>query len=533
MAGGKETPRQKMIGMMYLVLTALLALQVSSAIIQKFVFLDNSLMHVNGQSNHENHTLQMNIKKVVEQDNNSKYQHVVTKAESVRKQTEEMIAYIDKIRKDLIDVSGGYDDDGSYKGAKEEEKISHLMVGVEGKKDGEAYKLKEKLNKYSEFLTSFGIEVPKLALDGSEDVTVKKDKDQARKDFAQLNFAETPMVAALAVLAQKQSEVLKYENEVLSHLATEVGAEDIKFDNVSAMVRPASKVVAAGTKYEADMFLAASSSAITPTMTHDGRSIQVDNKSKMGKVTFTATGGAYDKEGLVKKIWTGTIRFKFKGKDTAFPVKEEYYVARPAIQIQSASVSALYKNCGNELNVQVPALGSAYNPSFSASAGTTVIKGSEKGKVTIIPTTAKSTLNVASGGFAIGSQEFNVRLIPKPTIELQNNGKKVDEKNGMPASGLGNFLVKALPEEHFKTFLPKDARYRVTTWDVYLVRGKRLIASKTISGEFVSMGEFRDKAMPGDRILVEVKGDGVQRKNFQDQVENVNVGTVYVNVPII
>ena len=50
MAGGKETPRQKMIGMMYLVLTALLALQVNSAILLKFKFIDDSLLGVNDKT---------------------------------------------------------------------------------------------------------------------------------------------------------------------------------------------------------------------------------------------------------------------------------------------------------------------------------------------------------------------------------------------------------------------------------------------------------------------------------------------------
>ena len=54
MAGTKETPRQKMIGMMYLVLTALLALQVTSAILEKFVLLNNSLEQSTGAANKVN-----------------------------------------------------------------------------------------------------------------------------------------------------------------------------------------------------------------------------------------------------------------------------------------------------------------------------------------------------------------------------------------------------------------------------------------------------------------------------------------------
>jgi hypothetical protein len=69
-------------------------------------------------------------------------------------------------------------------------------------------------------------------------------------------------------LAQKESEILKHEADILSTLAQKVGADIIKFDRIFAMARAESKTVAAGTKYKADMFIAASSKAITPIMTY-------------------------------------------------------------------------------------------------------------------------------------------------------------------------------------------------------------------------------------------------------------------------
>ena len=54
MAGGKETPRQKMIGMMYLVLTALLALQVSSAVLEKFAIINETMIGVIAETNKNN-----------------------------------------------------------------------------------------------------------------------------------------------------------------------------------------------------------------------------------------------------------------------------------------------------------------------------------------------------------------------------------------------------------------------------------------------------------------------------------------------
>lgn len=537
MAGGKETPRQKMIGMMYLVLTALLALQVSSAIVQKFVFLDESLRAVNNMTQQESGRLIQKIDKAVT-DAGGKDKPVFDRAKEVRAKTAEMMKYLEDLRDFLINDTGGKDPEtNEYKGAKEEEKVAIHMVGHEGRK-GKAYELKEKLNGYSAYLNQVGkamrdpenkVNIPAIALDGKEHPLFKTDPDQKNKDFANLNFSHTPLVAALAVISQQESQVLKYENEVLSALAKEVGAADLKFDNVVAMVRPSSKVVAAGTKYEAELFLTASANAITPTMTYEGREVPVDPSTKRGKIVFPATGGAYDKEGNVKKKWKGSIKFNFKGRDTVFTVEEEYIVAKPVIQIQSASVQALYRNCGNELNVQVPALGSTYNPTFTAT-GATVIPGSQKGKVTLVPTGAKVTLNVASGGNAIGSETFGVRLIPKPTIECRAGSKPVNEKTGVPAPGPRSLTMKAIPDEGFATFLPKDARYRVAEWDCILVRGKRPVATNNFKSETGNLTNFAATAQPGDRILIEVKK--VTRTNFMNKVEEVSLGTIIKNVPL-
>jgi gliding motility-associated protein GldM len=542
MAGGKESPRQKMIGMMYLVLTALLALQVSSAIIQKFKFLDDSLQVAVTSAQGTNNQTDGRIKKAVK-DNGGKAEDlaVLAKAEKVRKLTNEMIAYMNALRTEMIETSGGVEKDEAtgaiigYVGAKEEQKVVEIMVGPEGSKKGKGYELQKKLNGYAQELSNTvgakTLPYTPLALDAKDDKMFAKDKEQNKKDFAELNFAQTPMVAALAVISTKEAEMLKLESLALEDLARQVGASNLSFDQVFAMSRATSNVVAAGTDYEAEMFIAASSSAIKPSFSFEGREVPgaVVNGMNVGKVKFKASAGNYDKEGNAKKSWKGTITIKNKGKDTSFKMEVPYIVARPVIQVQSASVQALYRNCGNELNVQVPALGSSYNPSFSAS-GAEVVKGSQKGIVTLIPTAASVKLNVSSGGTALGSQDFKVRLIPKPEIQVLVNGKPVDEKVGMSAPGPRALTVVAKPDESFAAFLPKDARYQVTSWMAVLVRGKRPVSTQNFSSSTGNLSAFASQAQPGDRIMIEVKE--VRRTNFLNKSETVNLGTPIKNVPL-
>jgi gliding motility-associated protein GldM len=526
MAGGKETPRQKMIGMMYLVLTALLALQVNSAILLKFKFLDESLGSINDKVSNANEGSVKGIKAQVEKNHNqTRDLNILKQSEEIRSRTKQTLAYLDEVRSKLLTATENKGKN-EFKNMSAEDKVAITMLG--GSRNGEAYKMKDELNKYSSYIKQFVPNAGPLALDAREDNLVT-DPDQKNKNFAELNFENTPVVAALAVLSQKEAEVLKYESDALAAQAAKVGGTVIVFDKIGAFASAESNTVAAGTKYKAELFLTASASGLNPTMTLNGSPLRVDQNGH-GIVEFTARPGAFDAGGNAKASWTGTIRFKQNGRDTVFTKKVDYTVTKPVMQVQSASVQALYFKCGNKLSVQVPALGAQYDPSFSAS-GASTIKGSAKGEVTLVPTSTEVTLNVSSGGNAIGSQTFKVRPIPKPEIKCVVGGREANEKQGTPIVAVRNLQLRAVADAGFSTFLPDDARFRVTRYEVTLVRGPRpVMQSIQVSGPTVDLSRVVDVARPGDRLYIEVKE--VQRMNFQGNTEQVNVAKQF-NIPLL
>ena len=553
MAGGKETPRQKMVGLMYLVLLALLALQVGAEIMVKFLQLNNSLQEFVQESKHKSDDLITNIKKkVVERGNKAQEVKAMEAADKLHTMSTKMIDYIEKdMKMAMIIGTDGYMEDGvTPLGMKNADISSVLFIGGNGQGTAVGKKFESELDNYIKELNVIyddiqaalgkkkeGNHYPSMTLDGKEDPNFMKSEDQKNKKFLSLAFDHTPMIAALAYLTEKQSKIAAYEKEILEQLKGMVGASDFKFDEIFAAYKAESSVVAAGTKYKAQMFISATSSAIVPTMKWgQGKKASNDIPAAkivdgLGSIEFTAGGGGYDKEGKAKRNWTGEISLKhpLTGKDTTFTLNAEYIVSKPVIQIQSASVSALYKNCGNELNVQVPALGSLYNPSFTAS-GAKVIKGSKKGEVTLVPNSAKVGLKVSSGGNLIGGQDFKVRLVPKPDIIAKAKGKEVDQKRGMKAPGPRSITIDAVADKSFKEFLPKDARYKVTSWEAILVRGKRPVNKKEFNSSDGNLSSFASVAKPGDRILIEVKK--VIRRNFQNQNEDVPLGTVIMNIPL-
>jgi gliding motility-associated protein GldM len=527
MAGGKETPRQKMIGMMYLVLTALLALQVNSAILLKFKFLDDSLLNINEKVSLANDGQIKSIQAQVTKNQNQKQDlAVLEQGKDVREHTKAMITYLRDVRDKLVAKTENTKGTGEYKNMSAEDKVAELMLG--GAKNGAAYPLKDELNKYSTYIKQFVPEAEPLALDAKDDKGVTE-KEQKSKNFAELNFENTPLVAALAVLSQKEAEVLKYEADALSKLAEKVGAKTIVFDKIGAFAAAESNTVAAGTKYKAELFLTASASSITPVMTLNGSPLKVGPDGK-GKIEFTATPGAFDASGNAKKTWSGTVRIRNNGRDTTFKVTVPYVVTKPVMQIQSASVQALYFKCGNKLTVSVPALGANYKPGFSAS-GAQVIQGGKLGEVTLVPNSGEVTLNVSSGGNAIGSQTFKVRPIPKPEIKCMVGGREANEKQGTPIVAVRNLSLRAVADQGFANFLPEDARFRVTRYEVTLVRGRRpAMQTIVVDGPDANLTSVVNSAREGDRLYIEVKE--VRRMNFRGEQEEVRM-TKQFNVPLL
>ena len=520
MAGAKESPRQKMIGMMYLVLTALLALQVTSAILEKFIVLNNSLEQSTGAVNQANDQRLKSIQAAVEKAGNRPNDVAVFKqAGDVRQITSVIIGEIDQLKQRIVEeAGGGLDETGHIKNASEEEKVAQIMVGPN--RNGSAYQLQKNLDSYLQNMGKYSTtKYPSLATDGKDDPIASRSPEQRTKDFAELNFAQTPVPAALAVLSQKQAEIRRIEGETLSALAQKVGAEDVKFDQISAMLSMESKVVVAGTKFKGEMFLAASSSGITPRMSLSGAPVRMDGGK--GIIEFTAQGGAYDKNGLARRVLTGSISYNTPAGMKTVPLQAEYFVAKPSYQIETGTLPPLYLGCANKLSVQSPQLGALWNPSFTAD-GAAVIESGQKGKITIVPSAANVMLNINNAGNRLGSEPFRVNRVPKPTIEYYLGGQKADNARGLPASSARNVRVAAIADESFKNYSPDDANYRVTGLTISLARGTRRVKSVEISGPQGSLGEIGAEAQPGDRLIIEV--NGVQRRNFRGEISDASMG---------
>lgn len=247
---------------------------------------------------------------------------------------------------------------------------------------------------------------------------------------------------------------------------------------------------------------------------------------KMGRVEFSASGGGYGADGLAKKTFTAKIQLA----DTSYTKVIEYFVAAPVIKVTTGNAPTLYMNCGNNVNIEVPALGTNYNPAFSPT-GAEVIKGTKPGQVTIIPKQRKVTVGVNNGGVNLGNVQFDVKPIPRPRfVAKDNSGKDVDMKLGVKGTSLTGLRIVAEAEDNFKQEVPKDAVYRIRTMEVIHARGTAPINRMQASNEVLDLATWRQSFKPGDQIVVEIKT--VTRKTYKGEDEKVDIRSEILRVPI-
>ncbi len=512
-------PRQRMINLMYLVLTAMLALQVSSTILDKFIFLNGSLEQaLVAAKEASSNGLQALKDRVEKEGNNAQGLANIKKAEALRKMTNDLVAEIDKIKFQLIKETGGIDENGKLKNPAEEEKVAIYMLGAVGKNDGKAYGLEQKMNAFVDKLLKeyayLGFEqkdFPKLAQGNFNNPLYKNDPIQRGKDFAKSSFEQTPVVAALALLTQKQNEIVRYEQEILKKLGA--APDNLpKFDEVRAAATAESNTVAAGTEYAATIFLSATNSKADVKMFANGSPLNVSNGE--GAVRFIATGTG-------KQKWSGTISLRLPGKDkdTIFTVEKEYNVVQPTLIVNSETNFPLYKNCVNPLITSVPALGAAYNPSYQVSNGR-AIPGGKLGNVSIVPTAeGKCVLKVSSDGRNVGETIFSVNNVPPPSIKLNIDITK-------PVPLINTLTVQIAPDEVFAKTLPNEANYRISNVEVAQFRNGRMIASKTFASGTIDMRQFTDRKS-GDGFQVKVIS--AERITVSAGIESTKVNNPYTS----
>jgi gliding motility-associated protein GldM len=522
MSGGKETPRQKMIGMMYLVLTALLALNVSNAVLEKFAIIDDTLSKAVNNNNGAGGTNEGKLAAIL----NSKVEDKTgakVKAQKVRDLTKATIAYMDDLKKKLSSEQDG-------KLIERTELVTNtnnaeeIMINHNKPEIGTGYE--KKLNGYvNELNQVMGIKPPftkltKTALDYDE----FKESTHKDKPFLEFAFEGVPTMAAVATISETQSEILGYEAVALDSLKRRVSAAVYEVDQLVPMVQAEANSLVAGTTYEGKLFVAGSASGVNPEMFFGNSPLKVQDeniygiKVKMGTIKFPVRSAAtYDKDGVANA--TFHVRINLPGRAQPIETDVKYKILRPSPRFASAASSTLYINCGNEVNVTIPGLTdvSGLELSVPATEGSKVKLG--PGKFAIIPTRPQCHVSVLLDNVNVYTETFTTKEVPIPIARVMYGNTAYSDDLGLPPGTANIRIEPEIIQSDFVQNNKKDANYIVQSFTL-LVKGSpvpirggslNLAAYNLRSGDSFTITNVKVSRSTYDGRTVEVLGNRMSK----------------------
>tara|TARA_B100001109_G_scaffold174388_1_gene142543 strand:+ start:5175 stop:6818 length:1644 start_codon:yes stop_codon:yes gene_type:complete len=458
MAGGKLSPRQKMIGMMYLVLTALLAMNVSKDILNAFVTVNDGLEKTknNFKDKNDDQYARFEASYNENQDKVGKYWN---NAKKVREEANQVVNYIDQIKVEIIagvqpDIPKeqimGKDEYGrdtilNLMNVKVKDNYlvpTNILVGGDNSnpKEGEysALELKSKLESFRDQLV--GILPSESAIAKSLQETFKfeekKNASGVVENWPSYNFYGVPTAATLTLLTKMQTDVRNAESDVVKYLYSDVDAASFKFNKLEAAVISPSNYVITGDTFRAEVFLAAFDSTQNPvisigeefdstTMAVVGDTLPLEIKDGKGYLKIPArTIGDYNYSGVIKIKNPSTKEYN------PYYFDFDYKVASPSTTISATAMNVFYIGVDNPVDIAASGMP---KDQIQASISNGSISKSKEGWVVRVTKPGKAVVNVAATLDGerknMGSMEFRVKKIPTPTPEIAGKSSGSVNKN--------------------------------------------------------------------------------------------------------
>ena len=510
MAGYKETPRQKMIAMMYLVLTALLALNVSKEILDAFLVVNESMVTTNEAFGNKINSTYSQFE-FQNQLNPAKVGPYWGKAQEAQQLSDELIDYIDQIKLDIVTYSERLDDQSkaleTYYAKKmvpdprdPDNKVEKYVLKLEtvATKDkydrttnyfinqGKAKELKQKIEEYKANIIQLVDEQYRDKIEiGLETEGDYRTADGQKESWEYHNFYATILAADITILNKLINEILTAEFDIVSMLFDEIDIADFKFDEVSAKVIPKTSYILKGEKYEAEVLVAAYDSKQEPEVYILKGTDEITTKN-IGRAQRIAGS-----EGVVKIDWTdnvegmhkyaGIIRIKDPtGEEQDYPFSHEYIVAPPSLTVAAKKMNVFYIGVDNPVSISVPGIAKE-NIRPSISAGNIKQDPNAKGDwIVTMPTGTRTAVVSASANYqgemlSMGSAEFRVKKVPDPVAEIAGMIQGQIEKNTLIAAGA---IIPELKDFEFELY------FRVTSFKMITIIGGDLVQKNARGNRF-------------------------------------------------
>ncbi len=502
-----KEPRQLMINIMYLVLTALLALNVSAEVFNAFKLVDKGLVKSNNALDQANVGMIQGI-----QEASLTKASLATYAERIdpiRSKSKNLTDYLDGIVASMKDNNGkgGYimDEQGNptdeLKQAKDYSVTTSTLVLDHEGNIGAGEEIKTRLEAFRTEILEFIDEADRSSF--TNEIAVQIDnqtwQDKGKKSWSHMNFDHMPLQAVIPLFSKYINDVKSTESAALNYLAGKVGkgGATVVLDKYQVVSAPEKSYIIKGEKYKTDLFLSASAGADSKT----GISIYVNDKklnmNKDGNAVYETTATS---NGEKKYTAKATLTDPVSGKTQTFKREFSYEVGERSIAVSASKMNVFYIGVDNPVEVSAAGVSSESIKVNMSGKGGGTIKKTGKGtfNVTVTTPTRKdeyANINVTAPGLQ-DKKLFRVKRIPTPVAMLGQS------KGGNMGSGEFKAQLAIYPKLENFDF---DARCNISGFRIVRVAKRQdAVAAENRGGKFVGeAAALIKKAKPSDKFFFE------------------------------
>ena len=432
MAGGKATPRQKMINLMYLIFIAMLALNMSKEVLAAFGIMNEKLETSNEKTTASNDAFLESLGTKASEDA-AKYDKLYQNAQSIKSMSQEYYDYLETLKTGMTE---GLEDATDYARMDNSDFLDQTLFQGDN--------LSEEGKKFMSSLTGYRDQVAAIVppalkqsvIDrfqtGDENGKVDK-RDGTKQDWINYHYEGYPLVASLAKLTALQSDVKITEEAALKSMLAGELTEQVSLKNFATSLFASKSAYYTGEKYDGKIIISKTDNSSTPVraeLTLDGRKLAEGSDYKLeagGVKMLIGSGAAGDHE------VAGTLFFMQDGNEIEVPVKNSFAtISKPnAALIAADKMNVVYRGVANPMSISIPGI-----PDNKVSASAPGLRKVSSSKYIMNPGKGRTVKIVASGTLPDGQRistpaEFRIKDIPRPegTVSKQAGSIKLPRRN--------------------------------------------------------------------------------------------------------
>ena len=421
-----NSPRQKMINLMYLVFIAMLALNVSVEVLDGFELVDNSLEDSSGTMLERNQLIMDELESYHIQ-NPEKADEWYRKGIQLRSMSDSLIHYIGTLKLRMVrEADGRRADINNIKHKDDLEAASVVMLSPV---NGEGKKFRTTIDSYRD-------SVMQLVTDPTRRTIIEKNLSTAprrkNKNWEASLFEQMPLAAAITLLTKIENDIRSSEGEALANILHNVDVGDFRVNRLNAYIIPESDMVIQGGNYNARIVVSAEDSTRQPHIMVNGQPL--DTKKEGYFSVHADRTGTFPLNGYVEMAGND-------GNVTRHHFESSYTVIEPVATIAPTLMNVLYAGIDNEIGISVPGIApqdviaTINNGTLTRRGNMWIARPTTIGQNISISVSARTT----GGGLRnVAVKEFRVRALPNPTPYIEYNDPK-----GNPVMFKGGGLQKA------------------------------------------------------------------------------------------